>query len=75
MCSKFGKIVTELYDRTNRPETLEVEPQEEEIDTDEKGTYILQGEVERAIMEMRNRKATEMMLCLEMCSSYWETVV
>jgi len=40
-----------------RPETLEVEP-EEEVDTDEKGSYILQGEVEKAIKEMRNRKAT-----------------
>ena len=39
------------------PETLEVEP-EEEADTDEKGPYILQSEVEKAIEEMRNRKAT-----------------
>jgi hypothetical protein len=31
---------------------------EEEVDTDEKGTYILQSEVEKAIKEMRNRKAT-----------------
>ena len=37
--------VTELYDRPNRPETLEVEP-EEEVDTDEKGPYILKSEVE-----------------------------
>ena len=49
--------VTELYDRTNRPETLEVEP-EEEVDTDEKSPYILQAEVDKAIKEMRNRKAT-----------------
>ena len=28
-----------------------------EVDTDEKGPYILQGEVEKAIKEMRNRKA------------------
>ena len=38
-------------------ETLEVEP-EEEVDTDEKGPYILQGEVEKPIKEMRNRMAT-----------------
>ena len=38
--------VTELYDRTNRPETPEVES-EEEVDTDEKGPHILQGEVEK----------------------------
>ena len=30
--------ITELYDRPNRPETLEVEP-EEEVDTDDKGPY------------------------------------
>jgi len=45
--------VTELYDRPNRPETLEVEP--EEVNTDEKGPYILQSEVGKAIKEMRNR--------------------
>jgi hypothetical protein len=57
MSIKFNdicQISTELYNRTDRPETLEVEP-EEEVDTDEKGTYILQGEVEKAIKEMRNR--------------------
>ena len=32
--------ITELYDRPNRLETLEVEP-EEEVDTDEIGPYIL----------------------------------
>jgi hypothetical protein len=31
----WENYVTELYDRPNRPETLEVEP-EEEVDTDEK---------------------------------------
>ena len=44
----WENYVTELYDRTNRPETLEVEP-EGEVDTDEKGPYILQSEVEKAI--------------------------
>jgi len=53
----WENYVTELYDRTNRPENLEVEP-EEEADTDEKGPYILQSEVEKSIKEMRNRKAT-----------------
>ena len=46
-------VYTELYDRPNRPETLEVEP-EEEVDTDEKGPYILQSEVEKAVTEIRN---------------------
>ena len=41
----------------DRPETLEVEA-EEEVDTDEKSPYILQSEVEKAIKEMRNDKAT-----------------
>jgi hypothetical protein len=36
---------------------LGVEP-EEEVDTDEKGPYILQSEVEKAVKEMRNRKST-----------------
>jgi hypothetical protein len=31
----WENYITELYDPTNRPETLEVEP-EEEVDTDEK---------------------------------------
>ena len=52
----WKNYVTELYDRPNRPETLEVEP--EEADTDEKCPYILQSEVEKAIKEMSNRKAT-----------------
>jgi len=68
----WENYVTELYDRPNRPETLEVEP-EEEVNTDEKGPYILQSEVQKAIKEMRNRKAIEeMIMYLEMCSSYWE---
>jgi len=37
----WQNYITELYDRPNRPETLEVET-EEEVDTDEKGPYILQ---------------------------------
>ena len=49
--------ITELYDRPNRPETLEVEP-EEEADTDEKGPHILQSEMEKTIKEMGNRRAT-----------------
>ena len=48
---------TELYDWPNQLETLEIEL-EEEVDTDEKGPYILQSEVEKAIKEMRNKKAT-----------------
>jgi hypothetical protein len=53
----WENCITELYDRPNRPETLEVET-EEEVDTDEKGPHILQSEVEKVIKEMRNKKAT-----------------
>jgi len=53
----WENYVTELYDRPNQLETLEVEP-EEEVDTDEKGPFILQSEVVKAIKEMRNRKTT-----------------
>jgi hypothetical protein len=45
--------ITELYDRANRPEHVDVEP-EDEVDEDEKGPYILQSEVEKAIKEMRD---------------------
>jgi len=51
----WENYVTELCDRPNRPEILEFEP---EVDTDERGKYILHSEVEKAIKEMRNRKAT-----------------
>ena len=48
MLKIWENYVTELYGRANRPEILEVEP-EEEVDTDEKGQYILKCEVEKAI--------------------------
>jgi len=44
----WENYITELYERPNLPETLEFEP-EEEVDTDEKGPYILQREVEKTI--------------------------
>ena len=56
MLKIWENYVTELYDRPNRPETLEVEP--EEVDTDKKGPYISQSELGKPIKEMRNRKAT-----------------
>ena len=55
MLKIWENYITELYDRPNRLETLEVEPEEEE-DTDEK--VKVQSEVEKAIKEMRNKKAT-----------------
>ena len=57
MLKIWENYITELYDQPNRPETLDIEP-EEEVDTDEKGPYNLQSEVEKAIKEMRNKKAT-----------------
>jgi hypothetical protein len=53
----WENYITELHDRPNRPETLEVKP-EGEADVDEKGPYILQSEVEKPIKGMRNKKAT-----------------
>jgi len=40
MLKIWEKYVRELYNRPNRPETLEDEP-EEEVDTNEKGPYTL----------------------------------
>jgi hypothetical protein len=48
--------IEELYDRANRPESLNVEP--EEVDEDCKGPHILCSEVEKAIKEMGGKKAT-----------------
>jgi hypothetical protein len=53
----WENYITELYDRANRPEHIEVEP-EAEVDKDEKGPCILQSEVEKAIKGMRDKKAT-----------------
>ena len=57
MLKIWENYIRELYDQPNRPETLEVKP-EEQVDSDEKGPYILQSEVEKVIKEMRNKKAT-----------------
>ena len=65
---------TELYDRNNLPENLAVEP-EEEVDTEGKGPYILQGEVEKSTKEKGTERLQEIMMYLEMCSRYWEKVV
>ena len=46
MLKIWEKYVSELYDRTNRPESVEIEL-EEEVDIDGKGPYILQIEVEK----------------------------
>ena len=40
----WENYITELYNQPNRPENLEVEP-EEEVDTDDKDPYILHSEV------------------------------
>ena len=66
MLKIWKNYVKELYDRPNLPESLDVEP-EEEVDTEEEDPYILQNEVEKAIKEMRNRKATGDDDVLEMC--------
>lgn len=52
----WENYIRELYDRPNWPENLEVET-EEEVQADEKGPYIMQNEVEKAIKEMKDTKA------------------
>jgi hypothetical protein len=52
----WENYITERYDRADCPEHLEVKP-EEEVDEDKKGPYILQSEVEKAMKEMRHKKA------------------
>jgi len=44
MLKIWENYITELYDRPNRPENVEVEP-EEEVVTDDKGPYILHSDV------------------------------
>jgi len=53
----WENYITELYDRPNQPENLEVECKEE-VNADQKGPYILQREVQKAIKEMRHKKNT-----------------
>jgi hypothetical protein len=48
--------VEELYGQANRPEKLNMEP--EEVEEDHKGPHIIRSEVEKAIKEMREKKAT-----------------
>jgi hypothetical protein len=58
---KIWKIYfEELYDRTNRPENLNVEPEEEEEEEDENhtGPHIVRCEVDMAIKEMRAKTAS-----------------
>jgi hypothetical protein len=54
----WENYIKEIHDRPNRPETLEIKP-EEKVDADEKGPYILQSKVKKAIKKIRNKKATE----------------
>ena len=68
----WENYITKLYDRPNRPEILEVEP--EDVDTEEKGQHILQSEVEKSFKEMRNRKATGDDVIPGDGSNYWEKV-
>jgi predicted metal-dependent phosphotriesterase family hydrolase len=53
----LGELYHTALRRANRPEHLVVKPAEE-VDEDKKGPYILQSEVEKAIKEMKDKKAT-----------------
>jgi len=70
----WENYITELYNWPNQPEILEVET-EEEVDTDEKGPYILQSEVKKAIKEMRNKRATGDNYVPGDVPNYWEHIV
>lgn len=54
----WENYITELYDQPNWQLNLEVKP-EQEVNTDENGSYIVQNEMEKAIEEVRNKKATK----------------
>ena len=70
----WGNYVTELYDRTYRPETLEVEP-EEEIDTDEKGPIFNKVRWKKLLRKLGIGRLQEILIYLEMCSSSWKKLV
>jgi len=53
----WENYITELYDQPNWQLNLEVKP-EEEVHTDEKGSYIVQNEMEKTIKEVMNKKVT-----------------
>jgi hypothetical protein len=55
----LGELCYGFIDRPNRPENLEVEP-EEEVDAEKKALIFC--EVEKAIKEMRDKMATGMMM-------------
>ena len=54
----WENYITRLYNQTNRPENLHT-VLEEEVGAEEKISYILQNEVEKAIKDMSDRKGTE----------------
>ena len=54
----WENYTAELYDRPNRQENFEVE-REEEVYAEEKGPYVFHGELEKAIKEVRHKKAIE----------------
>ena len=54
----WENYITELYDRTNLPENLQVEP-EEGADAYEEFPCVLQSEMETVIENMTDKKAIE----------------
>jgi hypothetical protein len=52
----WENYIAELYDRSNQQENVEVE-REEEVYAEEKGPYLLHSEVEKAIKELKDKKA------------------
>jgi hypothetical protein len=53
----WKNYITEIHDRSNRPETLEVEP-EGETDADGRAHIFCKVKWKKTIKEMKNKKAT-----------------
>lgn len=53
----WENYIRELYDRPNWRENIGFET-EEEVEAEEKGPFIMQSEVKKAIKEMRDKKPT-----------------
>jgi hypothetical protein len=68
----LGESYYGLIDRPNRPENLEVEP-EEEVEAEEKALIFCK--VEKAIKKMRDKMATGMMMHQRMYCNCSEKVV
>jgi hypothetical protein len=70
----WENYITEPYDRSNRPQNVDVQP-EEEVDADEKGPCVLQSELGKAIKETRDKMTAGDDDVLGRYSKCWEQTV